>query len=533
MMFDYILQVIFFQMAFLLIYEFWLQKETFFDLNRIYLLVTPVISFLIPFIRIKSLQETAPALVFQNISDKTIIWLPEVFIGGAPKTETTAIVSGTDSNLNWWLILYLLGVAITLGVFLYKLYRLEKISRSSRPVHNKYFSLYEIPDSNAAFTYSNRLYVGENISKKEREQIIHHELVHLHERHGVDLMIFELMKIAFWFNPMVYLYQSRLATLHEYIADEDTVQKSGKKQYFESLLNTAFGTSDISFTNQFFNHSLVKKRIFMLQKNKSSQLSKFKFLLVIPLMLAMLTYVACSDVETREETDSSLSQYNYSLQKGEDLDNDPEKKKIHQAYEDFLINNPDHVSWATIDYEADRVSYSVHKASEEVPESYNKMTVSLKDGREYIMYMNLKATGTNTTVNQQNYEEKNSTTWDGKNPVPYALMERVPAFPGCEKWEHDVRKNCTSGEIANFVNKNFDTDLGKKLGLTGINRVIVQFRIDEKGNITDIKSRAPHPELEKEAERVIASLPQMQPGEQNGRPVSVMYSLPIAFKVSE
>ena len=74
--------------------------------------------------------------------------------------------------------------------------------------------------------------------------------------------------------------------------------------------------------------------------------------------------------------------------------------------------------------------------------------------------------------------------------------------------------------------------LGKKLGLTGINRVIVQFRIDENGTIQDVRARAPHPELEKEAKRTINSLPQMEPGKQKGRDISVMYSLPIAFKVA-
>lgn len=528
-MLDYILQIIFFQLAFLLIYEFWLQKETFFNLNRIYLLVTPLISFLIPFIRIQSLQETAPAMAFQNMSDKTTIWLPEVFIGGEPQTETLGQVSGTDSNFNWWLLLYLLGVAIALGVFLYKLYRLEKISKKSRPVHNKYFSIYEIPESNAAFTYSDRLYIGENISEKEREQIITHELVHLNERHGVDLMIFELMKIAFWFNPLIYLFQSRLATLHEYIADEDTVKKSGKKQYFESLLNTAFGTSDISFTNQFFNHSLIKKRIIMLQKNKSKTVSKFKFLIIIPLMLAMLTYVACSeDIDSNE---SNLDQYSYSLKKGEDLQNDPAKSQTHARYEEFLFDNPDYVSWASIDYESDMINYSIHSKAEEVPEAYRKMEVSSPDGKSYTMYMNLKAPDEAARkARQAEFQKFNEQAGEG---IPYAVIEKAPAFEGCDKWVDDPRRNCTSQKIAGFVNANFNTDLSKELGLTGINRVIVQFRIDETGKVQDIKSRAPHPKLEEEAERVIASLPDFIPGEQNGRPVSVMYSLPIAFKVSE
>lgn len=529
-MLDYILQIIFFQLAFLLIYEFWLQKETFFNLNRIYLLATPLISFLIPFIRIQSLQETAPAMALQNMSDKTTIWLPEVFIGGTPQTEILVNASSTDSSLNWWLILYLSGVAIALGVFLYKIYRLEKISKTSRPVHNKYFSIYEIPNSTAAFTYSDRLYIGENISEKEREQIITHELVHLNERHGVDLMIFELMKIAFWFNPLIYLFQSRLATLHEYIADEDTVKKSGKKQYFESLLNTAFGTSDISFTNQFFNHSLIKKRIIMLQKNKSKTVSKFKFLIIIPLMLAMLTYVACSEDKTIEAS-PDLSQYSYTLTKGEGMSG--ENREVHNEYEAFLFNNPDYVSWATI--EANSITYSVHPADEKVPSGYRKLEVGSPNGdSSYIMYMNLNPGSKEEKTPEEMEPIKLNKDYDSADRVPFALIEQVPTFSECKDLiSREEQKKCVSRTISAFVNRNFNTNLGKELGLTGINRVIVQFRIDETGNITDIKSRAAHPELEKEAERVIASLPEMEPGIHRGKKVSVMYSLPIAFQVAE
>ncbi|TBW30051.1 M56 family metallopeptidase [Gramella sp. KN1008] len=506
MIFDYILQVIFFQLAFLLIYEFWLQKETFFNLNRIYLLATPVISFLIPFIRIKSLQETTPAVVFQNISDKTVIWLPEVFIGGEKTAQTNVIASGTDSGLNWWLILYLIGAAIALGIFLYKFYRLEKISRNSRPVYNKYFHIYEIPDSKAAFTYSDRLYIGENLSEKEREQIINHEMVHLHEKHGVDLMIFEFMKIAFWFNPLIYLFQSRLATLHEYIADEDTVKKSGRKQYFEQLLNTAFDTSNISFTNQFFNHSLIKKRIIMLQKNKSGTVSKFKFLIIIPLMLAMLTYVACSEKETEQQV-STLTGESFLMVEVNDLSNrtDEELLEIEEAL--TTLKNSDAYAGLKIKGQEKILIYSKDQATGEM-----EIRIERTDGK--------------VSTPKKQVEEP-------LKIVPYAASDMTPSFPECSDLDREDRKKCTSTEIANFVNKNFDTSLGKKLGLTGINRVVVQFRIDETGTIADIKARAPHPELEKEAERVIGNLPQMEPGIHRGEKVSVMYSLPIVFKVSE
>lgn len=528
-MLHYILQILFFQLFFLLIYEFFLKKETFYNYNRIYLLLTPVLAFLIPWLRLEFLVEAVPENA-KIIIPQVISSQPDIYRETLP---TVTIYGESGLQLNWWFITYLIGFAVSMFLFIKKYRNLNKLFSLKQITREKNFRIIEVPNSSAAYTFFHTVFIGDQLSENDKKHILSHELVHVKQRHSLDLMFFELLKIIFWFNPLIYIYQTRIAGLHEFIADEEVVKTTERRTYYEQLLNTAFSTQNISFINQFFNHSLIKKRIIMLQKNKSSKLSKFKFLLVVPLMLAMLTYVACSDVETKEETESSLSQYNYSLKKGEDLEGDPEKSRIHKEYEDFLINNPDYVSWATIDYESDMVSYAVHKASEKVPESYNKMIVSMKDGREYTMYMNLKATGENTTSLAKKYDQTSNRHWNNEEALPYAVIEKVPAFPECEKWEHDVRKNCTSSKIASFVNENFDTSLGKKLGLTGINRVIVQFRIDETGKIVDIKARAPHPELEEEAKRVISLIPEMIPGEQKGRPVSVMYSLPIAFKISE
>ncbi|RKS55949.1 protein TonB [Gillisia mitskevichiae] len=118
--------------------------------------------------------------------------------------------------------------------------------------------------------------------------------------------------------------------------------------------------------------------------------------------------------------------------------------------------------------------------------------------------------------------------------VPFAVIENVPIFPGCENLSNnDQRKKCMSEKVQEFVNRKFNTDLGSQLGLCGVNRIIVQFKIDKNGNITDVRSRAPHPRLEQEAARVINALPKMQPGKQRGKPVGVMYSLPIVFQVQD
>ena len=118
--------------------------------------------------------------------------------------------------------------------------------------------------------------------------------------------------------------------------------------------------------------------------------------------------------------------------------------------------------------------------------------------------------------------------------LPFAVIEQVPVFPGCENLaSNEDMKKCMSAKIDEIVRKKFNADLGSQLGLTGVIRVIVQFKIDKNGNVTDVRSRAPHPALEDEALRVINSLPQMQPGQQGGQNVGVMYSLPIVFQVGE
>ncbi|WP_299682437.1 energy transducer TonB [uncultured Dokdonia sp.] len=118
--------------------------------------------------------------------------------------------------------------------------------------------------------------------------------------------------------------------------------------------------------------------------------------------------------------------------------------------------------------------------------------------------------------------------------VPFAVIENVPIFPGCESKKNNAeRKKCMSEKVSKLVNRKFNTELGSDLGLSGVNRIFVSFKIDKSGNIVNIRSRAPHPKLEQEAARVIKLLPKMTPGKQRGKPVGVLYSLPITFKVED
>jgi|SaaInl3SG_22_DNA_1037383.scaffolds.fasta_scaffold18723_3 protein TonB len=117
--------------------------------------------------------------------------------------------------------------------------------------------------------------------------------------------------------------------------------------------------------------------------------------------------------------------------------------------------------------------------------------------------------------------------------VPFAVIENVPEYPGCERGSNADKRKCMSDKISKFVKRKFNTDLAGELGLSGRLRISVLFKIDKNGNVTGIRSRGPHPRLEKEAARVINMLPKMKPGRQRGNPVIVPYSLPIVFEVQE
>ena len=116
--------------------------------------------------------------------------------------------------------------------------------------------------------------------------------------------------------------------------------------------------------------------------------------------------------------------------------------------------------------------------------------------------------------------------------IPVDFVEVVPVFPGCESASTNAaRKACMSEKIAKHIQKKFDTDIAADLGLNGKQKINVMFKIDQNGNVTNIQARSLHKELEIEAKAVIGELPQMTPGKQHEKNVSVIYGIPITFSI--
>ncbi|GAA3508800.1 energy transducer TonB [Aquimarina addita] len=118
--------------------------------------------------------------------------------------------------------------------------------------------------------------------------------------------------------------------------------------------------------------------------------------------------------------------------------------------------------------------------------------------------------------------------------VPFSVVEFVPIFPGCEKLgTNKERAACFSEKITKIVSRKFNSGLGSEYGLTGIQRIYTMFDVATDGTIQNIKVRAAHRGLEKEAIRVINLFPTMTPGKQRDTPVTVKYQLPIVFQIQD
>lgn len=468
---QYIIQAVGFQLIFLMIYDLLLKRETFFNANRSYLILTPVISLLLPFIRLEALRSTVP--------EEVIVQLPAILIG----SSSEVINSGSDSVFQAWNWIWISGIVVSAVFLLLKLLRFRATIKRSIAVGRTDLNLRVIPNSNMAFSFLQTVYLGDQLTDEQKEHILQHELVHVRERHSIDLILFELMKLVLWFNPMVYIYQRRLSVLHEYIADRDVALRSSRKRYYEQLLAQTFQTDKISFINTFFKHSLIKKRIIMLNRSNSKKSASFRYLLLLPILAGMLIYTSCAqETPVVAGEKSETNDFSYGSD-SEIMDNIASLKEAIAA-------------------------------KGEMTEAEQKALKSL--------YVITSEEGVNNFYFDDIHEEIE---------VPFGVIHKVPTYPGCEGLENAAAQKCFTTKVTEFVVQEFNADFVKGDGLSGRQRIAVQFTISDNGQIENIKAKSPHPALTAEAVRVIELLPAMVPGEHDGKKVNVSFALPIIFEM--
>ncbi|MEX0291523.1 MAG: TonB family protein [Flavobacteriaceae bacterium] len=564
-MIQFIIEVIAFQLVFMVVYDFFLKQETFFQWNRAYLLTTFVLSLILPWIKLEMFRESLP---------QEYLIYPE-FLWGLDNAIELKGSEGTPwfSGVSWEYTLLFSGMFFAALIFGFKLLRIQQLRLQGDIEYFPKFTRIIIANSSLAFSFFRSIFLGDKVMEKEHENIIQHELVHIEQRHSLDLIFFEIMRIVGWFNPLVYVYQSRISDLHEYIADA-RVAKTHKKEQYQFLLSQVFQTENISFVNQFFKSSLIKKRIVMLQKSKSKKIWRLKYLFLVPVIMGMLIYSSCQadqkfggnnavlvgNVEdlTPEEEDKILGLLKEFSSSSEDWQLIVKDAKTTMKYiksdDDSYITGPEGEkirAKLVIDSERDRDGEAdVAAFMEKMKETSTVISEAKAEWRDQLTYdilANDKLTDSEkrkliegisklasddfNVKSTKNPDAKNGTDYiveATKNTIPFALVEEVPVFPGCES-EGDKR-DCFIEKMMRHIQKHFNyPQEARDAGIEG--RVNLLFTIDKNGFISNIKKRGPHELLEAEAERIIKRLPRMQAGIHKGEKVNVPFSIPLTFKL--
>lgn len=268
-------------------YWFFLRKETFFQLNRGYLLSSIFLSFILPLLDLKG-------YFFPVESTQFFYTLGfETQINQVVVPSVSAWSNWMDSIAGISIIVLIYGVGCVF-VLIRLLYRLVLIKRNFKTFY-----------PGQAYSFFNKVHIDPGLIGYTT--IVEHENIHVKQFHSLDIILVELVKIINWFNPIVYLFHRSMKLNHEYIADNIAAQgNNDRTDYAQILMCQALDAPIHALANNFFNQSFTKKRIIMLFKNKSKKLVLSRFFLLIPVVLVFFAFQNKEEYSSRtDESDSS------------------------------------------------------------------------------------------------------------------------------------------------------------------------------------------------------------------------------------
>ena len=514
--FAYILKSAICLALFYLFYRLLLSKETFHRFNRVALLGILLLSLLIPLIEVTTTQHTEMA--------KTMLTLEQLLIMANFYQDTASVTTPVEANSNTLsgiqigLIIYLAGILFFACRNFYSLTRLLLLLRSGKK--EKYYSGIQVITHNkeiAPFSWMKYIVISRADIEENGREILIHETAHIRNRHSIDLLIADVCIFFQWFNPAAWLLKQELQNIHEYEADE-TVIKEGvdAKQYQLLLIKKAVGTRLYSMANS-FNHSSLKKRITMMLKEKSSPWARLKYLYVLPLAAIAITAFARPEVSTELDEISAVKVNDLTaivkaeeVKSAEILSEDGIKVKgrvLDEEYSSGIIGANVLIKGSTIGTVTDE------EGRFELPvEAGNVLQIS------FAGYKTVEV-----KVSADEKEQDIVIVMSGEKPSAggqvFQIAEEMPSFPGgideCMRY------------IARHVKY---PAISIENGAQGI--VSVRFIIEKDGSISNPKiAQGVDEYLDKEAMRVIMSMPKWKPGKQRGVAVRTQFTLPVKFRL--
>ena len=569
---NYLLQTNLYLILFMGFYTVILRNETYFKQNRLFLNASIILSFTIPFLNTPWFNNL---FLTNTIRESAII--PANFIFETVVVEDVE-KSKTLATSDLFLFIYIIGLTFFFLRFIFRLLKLKSKLKEEK---------------GSAFSFFNKLIVDKDLPNADT--IINHERVHIRELHSVDIILAELSSIINWFNPIIYLYKKEIMQIHEFIADEEAAKNMEcKSQYAMLLFNSAMGINPGQLTNNFFNNSILKRRIKMLNKTKSSKTGLWKYGLSAPLFTLMLIFSAASVAKQKTDLLVKAEELLMPLVSKEILVKDSVKNteeitKIKPSVADEKPNSSNSIQdlqkndfstlwthlqknlrypssarennimgYAIVSFKVQSGKISNVKITKglqndidlEVLRSFDlfKESVEAKDD-EYSMAVAFQLAGMESklvplpdfgktgkiqlikTVFVVGYGQEKNTD---KEVIKSPPTPPSPPKPVVDFGDVDNPPSFVGGMKAwgEYLKANLKyPDEARKNNVTG--RVIVSFTILKSGDITDVKVlKGIGSGADEEAIRVLKESPKWTPGMINGKPVNVAFTLPISFQLA-
>lgn len=458
------------------LYFLLLRRETFFRINRWFLLVVLVFSSLLPMVHI-------PVLAAQPVMLPEVTVTPYVNLLGAVTVYSAAISHSAEEFVLTYSVLgylYLAGVVFFALTFLFRLAQIGRLVSRNQVVSDGKIKLVVLDREVSPFSFLNYVFVSKNLNQTEGwEKMLEHEKQHIFQGHTFDVLILEVLAIFQWFNPFFWLFRRALRENHEFLADQAVISHgTAPSRYKQILLNQYVGDQLVIANN--FNYSLIKTRMKMMSKIKSRKIANVKFLAGVLLAACLVVVFAC------EQKDS-------------------EKAKPSNAGNSVTLVADGHTLQITGD------SVGIDKLKSILAESDNYEMEPGNSKGELIIGSKTSKVGEVVVVSYNKQDQQS------KPEEVFSIVEEMPDFPGGEL---ALRKH-----IAWSVK--YPVSAQEK-GIQG--KVFVSFVVGKDGSVSQAKVvRSVDPALDAEALRVVNSLPKWKPGRNKGEVVAVSYTLPINF----
>ncbi len=355
-------------------YRFILQKETYFQTNRYFLLSGIVLAIVLPFIIIPIYVDIESSQLTQII----------------PNKFTTNSNLGSESSINWVVIASYIYLIVTI-IFLVRLVN-QFISlgflilKNDRVKVGNYYYV-ETESETSPFSFFNYIvYNPAQFTQNELDQILAHEKVHVNQHHSFDTLITNLLIALQWFNPFAWLYKKEMEQNLEFIADELAQKISYSQQsYQQLLLKTSIPQYQMALANNFYN-SLLKKRIIMLHKTRSNRKSQWKIALITPLLLAFVFAFNTTTIAQKKKVKKGFIEINVEIielliskeSSGDDLKKVTEtfaEKGLNVKFNGIKRNSKDEITAIKIDAKTSNGKASASYASDN-DEGINPIQIS-------------------------------------------------------------------------------------------------------------------------------------------------------------